>query len=395
MQRSEKYFEVKQGRISDVVALTAIALQVRVTVLWRGGVGLGKSATANAIARSLSLTPVTIYGQRLEPVDVIGLPYIATEQKTMYATPWWVALARQQPCLVFIDELDKAAEDTRRALLELLLAWRVEGESLHPSTRVMGAFNPPECGGRWEISEDVINRVLLVDFPCDIDGWTEGLVLGHFDGLSVQNSSQIPPVDNTTISYTLPQVNFQKLPESARKWNALIGGFIKANPSSLYLFPRDWAGEPFATPRAWVLAVRLLAGLEAAGYGAAKDERLFRLALEGAVGVVATDEFLEWMRKQDLIPPKQLLSNPKLLPNSLSALYLNLYNCAQHVVSNPHLVSMLSGIVSELERRRKLDLLTEFLRLVVSGLRSNGHTDALKQLEGILRGRKIVKFILA
>jgi len=216
------------------------------------------------------------------------------------------------------------------------------------------------------------------------------VVGGLFDGLGEEISS----LDDVGTEFPVPIVDRSLLRECARRWRSLVGGFVKSNPSALYLFPRDWGGEPFATPRSWVMAVRLAAGLEAAGYSPSKDERLFRLALEGTVGVVATDEFLGWMRKQDLVPPEEVIANPQALPSSLSSLFLTLANTAQWVIENPTFIPQLGGVVDELEKRQKYDLLAEFLRLVASGLRRKGDTEGRKALEGLLKGRKITRFVL-
>jgi MoxR-like ATPase len=62
----------------------------------------------------------------------------------VWTLPEWARAAIDRPCLIFIDELDKARSETVAALLTLITARTVRDERLHPGTRLIAAMQPVE-----------------------------------------------------------------------------------------------------------------------------------------------------------------------------------------------------------------------------------------------------------
>lgn len=320
--------EMPTGRIDKVVKLTAIAFQLPkpITVGWVGGVGIGKSTVAERLALTLGLDFVELYALRLEPTDIMGVPVKVTDPELNvpvieYALPKALLNAVKKPTLLFWDEFDKGSDDVRRAALEILNNNRLSSKlSFHPRSVNLIALNPPECGGRYTLTEDVINRMLLLQFPVDHNGVVDGLMTGEFE-------------ENTPLPY-VPTVNLEAYPTALRTNQFLIASFLRVNHSVTWAFPADWDNEPFPTPRSWTKLSRLLAGIECADLPIEEKNELRKMAVKGMVGDDAAQEFLTWLSMRDIPEPAEVLSDPKKLPKRLDALALTLTNVASYVATH-------------------------------------------------------------
>lgn len=324
-----KTIEMQKGRIDDVVKLTAIAFQLPkpISVAWVGGVGIGKSTVAERLALTLGLDFVELYTLRLEPTDIMGVPIKATDPELNipvieYALPSAILTAVKRPTLVFWDEFDKGSDDVRRAALELLNNNRLSSKlAFHQRSVNLVALNPPECGGRYTLTEDVVNRLLLLQFPVDHDAVTSGLMSGEFEEI-------------TPLPY-VPTVDLSNYPTNLRTCQFLVASFLKVNQSVVWAFPTDWDTEPFPTPRAWTKLSRLLAGIECTNLPSEEKNKLRRLAVRGMVGDDAAQEFTAWLTMKDIPEPEEAIRDPKKLPKRLDALALTLANIGSFVASHP------------------------------------------------------------
>lgn len=106
-----------------------------------GPTGAGKTARARQIADALCMRLVTLLPATCLPEDILGLPRVEGG-RTVWSLPDWAATAQSEPCLIFIDEADKARTETVGALLTLMSGLSVRDVSLHPATKIIVAMQP-------------------------------------------------------------------------------------------------------------------------------------------------------------------------------------------------------------------------------------------------------------
>lgn len=106
-----------------------------------GPTGAGKSARARQVADALGLRLLTLLPATSLPEDILGLPRVEGG-KTIWSLPDWAVAAMSEPCLIFIDEADKARPETVGALLTLMSGLAVRDCELHPATKILVAMQP-------------------------------------------------------------------------------------------------------------------------------------------------------------------------------------------------------------------------------------------------------------
>ncbi len=113
---------------------------VKVPILLVGPMGVGKSWVVKEAARSLGIRCVDLRLAQHEPGDLIGLP--RTEGgKTIWACPsWWPEPGSRG--ILFLDELNRAPQDVRQAVFQLVTEWRLHTHELPPGWVIVSAINP-------------------------------------------------------------------------------------------------------------------------------------------------------------------------------------------------------------------------------------------------------------
>lgn len=118
------------------------------SILIQGGHGIGKSALAKKLARTLktkSGQPLRLIDKRLAQLtegDIIGLPKMNEETKvTEWFPPDWIRMACDQPCLLFLDEGNRATGEVMQASFQLVLDRCLGENKLHPDSRIFMAIN--------------------------------------------------------------------------------------------------------------------------------------------------------------------------------------------------------------------------------------------------------------
>lgn len=130
-----------------------------------GMTGSGKTTTARIIAKERGKRLVVLLPGTSLPEDILGLPK-AIHGKTVYTEPEWFALARTEPCIVFIDEFDKARPEVNACLLTLMADRHIRNVKLHPETEIICAGQP--VPGYWASDESnaaYAARVVWVAMP--------------------------------------------------------------------------------------------------------------------------------------------------------------------------------------------------------------------------------------
>ncbi|MSP56254.1 MAG: AAA family ATPase [Myxococcales bacterium] len=157
----------------EVHALVRVALRAEVAVLMRGHPGVGKSALAKTLAGELGLTLIDIRLAQRDPADLVGVYFPSADRsRLVQIPPDWALLARETPCLVFLDEINAAVTRLHQAAAyQIVLERRVGDVHFHPGTRVLAAGNLEEDNAIVStLSSALCNRfahfILKVDAEC-------------------------------------------------------------------------------------------------------------------------------------------------------------------------------------------------------------------------------------
>lgn len=94
---------------------------IRPVHIW-GAPGIGKSAIVEEFSLDVGMDCVSMLGSQLAPEDIIGIPQIK-DGKSRFLPP--AMIARDEPYVLFLDELNGASLDVQRAMYSLIYEKRV------------------------------------------------------------------------------------------------------------------------------------------------------------------------------------------------------------------------------------------------------------------------------
>lgn len=149
------------------------------SVLLKAGHGVGKSEVVAQLAEHFGLKLLDRRMSQTSEGDTIGLPKQTMAKGpdgksydiTQFCPPEFVAKAKMEPCLLFLDELNRATPEVMQACFQYALdRCDFQGEKFHPKTRVFAAVN---TGGNYQVNEmdpALLDRFWTIDFkPTDED----------------------------------------------------------------------------------------------------------------------------------------------------------------------------------------------------------------------------------
>jgi hypothetical protein len=147
------------------------------SILIRGAHGIGKSQIVRQIAEQLrslmNLAELPVIDRRLSQMsegDVVGLP--STDGNvTRFNPPDWYKKACVEPCILFLDELNRATPEVMQAAFQIVLDRELNGHRLHPQTRVFSAVNASAAYTVNEIDPALLDRFWTIDLDPDRDDW--------------------------------------------------------------------------------------------------------------------------------------------------------------------------------------------------------------------------------
>lgn len=121
----------------DVARLMKGPHQMRVCLI--GPTGVGKTARVRDFAATLNLPVKVLLLAGRQPEDIQGIPIPDRDSKRTWDTlPDW--FDPSAPCVLFLDELDKASSELHNTILTLLWDQSLRGETLHPDTIIITAM---------------------------------------------------------------------------------------------------------------------------------------------------------------------------------------------------------------------------------------------------------------
>ncbi len=143
---------------------------VRKPILLRGRHGVGKSEVVYQFARTWDggLPVVERRASQMTEGDLLGMPSpelveVNGEGASQFRPFAWLIQACTEPCVLFLDEVDRATLEVRQGIFELTDSRKIAGWTLHPDTIIFAAVNGGEHGAQYQVGE--------MD-PAELDRWT-------------------------------------------------------------------------------------------------------------------------------------------------------------------------------------------------------------------------------
>lgn len=252
----------------------ASSLPVNQSVLIRGDHGIGKSAIVRQLSNHFKLPLIDVRLSQREAGDVIGLPLLE-EGVTKFCPPDWVMRACREPVVLFLDELNRATPEVQQAVFELVLDRRMQGNELHPGTRVFSAINLSQKYQTNEMDPALLDRFFVIDFDPTPDDW--------FDYAKKTGINQ-----------------------------DLIS-FLRDKPSRLDPKPGEDSSAVTASRRSWEKfdAAAKNAGLYDAYLSEDQNAKalMFQMA-NGFIGSSISSQLIDWMiRTTEFVKPEEIMNN--------------------------------------------------------------------------------------
>jgi len=154
-------------------------LPPEIAVLARGPTGIGKSQIFRTVGANIELEDGTkglpVIDRRLAQMtegDIIGLPELV-DGVTRFAPVDWLLRACREPVVLFLDELNRATMEVQQCAFQLVLDRELNGNKLHPETRIYAAIN---SGSEYQVNEmgpALQRRFWTVDLEPTREDWIE------------------------------------------------------------------------------------------------------------------------------------------------------------------------------------------------------------------------------
>lgn len=155
---------------SELIKLLLNVAPVRPVFIW-GPPGIGKSALVERFAQDVGIECVSLLGSQLAPEDLIGVPRIE-DGKSIFCPPR--VIARDEPYLLFIDELNACSFEVQKAFYSLIHDRRLGEYHLPKDSVVVGAGNRAQDSAIVKpMSSALMNRLLHVELRPNTREWLE------------------------------------------------------------------------------------------------------------------------------------------------------------------------------------------------------------------------------
>lgn len=118
--------------------------------------------------RFVDYTMVERRASQMSEGDLLGIPSpeghdVNGETASRFRPFEWLVRSCTEPCVLFLDELDRASQEVRQGFFEMGDSRKLAGWHLHPGTIIFAACNGGLNGANYQVSE--------MD-PAELDRWT-------------------------------------------------------------------------------------------------------------------------------------------------------------------------------------------------------------------------------
>ena len=276
----------KTGYFIDPVMIQVVFLAAKLQkpLLLEGPAGSGKSQIVGQVAADLEYNFLDVRAVQLDPVDLRGLPRIASDQ-TEWVPPKFLPTSGKG--ILFLDELTSAPQMTQAGCYQLVLDRRLGEYVLPDGWVVIAAGNPAsERGVHFAMPRPLRNRFVHLELEADLNDWCKWAI-----------SAGIRPE---------------------------IIAFLRFKPDLLHTADATSDANAWPTPRSWEMASNVLRGVarrQGTTFLSGTSDFEAQL-LDGTVGQAAAVELLAFLRLFRQLPSiDEILLNPETapLPTDISA----------------------------------------------------------------------------
>jgi len=152
--------------------------QLKIPVLLIGQTGIGKSWSMKELAKELGIAYVDLRLATQEVTDLIGYPRVVKregeEPVTVWTAPEWLYyLKKAIRGILNLEEVNRAPEDVRQGVFQLLTEWKLHTHELPPSVTIVSAINPDNEGYHVNKLDKAFKRrfVQIVVDPPEVEEW--------------------------------------------------------------------------------------------------------------------------------------------------------------------------------------------------------------------------------
>jgi len=246
-----------------VIDLIELAYHTNQPILLSGRHGIGKSSLFEQAAHQLGINIVVRDLSLMEPVDLIGIPQINKNRRTVYCPPSF--LPTEGNGLLVFEELNRCHHSVRAPCLQLLTARCLNDYDLQTGWLSCAAINPIDDELNYPVDEldpALISRFLQVCVVADVASW----------------------------------VKWSREPGNVHE---AVLEFVEGST--------DIFDDPISNPRAWTYASNLLITWESTQ----QFVDLLTVGLTGLVGETWAASFLEFYGATDARPllPQQIIDD--------------------------------------------------------------------------------------
>ena len=230
------------------------------------------------LAETLNVPLQDLRALLLDPVDLRGLPFLASDGRSKWATPEF--LPQNGSGILFLDELNAAPAMVQASCYQLVLDRKLGEYTLPDGWAIIAAGNrDSDRAVTTRMPTPLRNRFVHLEFEVDVQEWSEWAI------------------------------------QAAIRPEAIA--FLRFRPELLSAFDRD--ANAFPSPRSWEFVSRILDSLDSQTNPAIEHE-----IIAGAVGTGAATEFSAFLRTFRELPNiDAILLNPtqEPVPENAAAQY--------------------------------------------------------------------------
>ncbi len=298
-------YTLRPSELSQVLALLVEARQP--TIVW-GPPGAAKSQIAQQVAAATNRQYVDVRALLLDPVDLRGIPWRDTDDRTRWAPPAFLPSGDPGRWLINLEELPSALPMVQAALYQLVLDRKVGEYELPEGASLIACGNrETDRGVVHRMPSPLASRFVHLEIRVDVGDWLDW---GAAHGIVAE------------VLY-----------------------FVTYKPDLLHQFDPQSTEKAFPCPRTWEAVSNIVKHRN--GLDPATERALFR----GTVGEAAAVEFSAFLNVWRELPhPRAVLNDPGNadIPENASALMAlcgSLYRLATDVT--------MDAIVTFAERLRR------------------------------------------
>lgn len=269
-------------RPSQVVQALNVLIDAKQPVMLHGSPGVGKSQVVRQVAEARKIRMIDLRLSQLDPVDLRGVPSVS-DGVTKWNTPDFLPTDPKSSGILFLDEINSAAQATQAAAYQLVLDRRLGDYELPAGWAMVAAGNrSTDRAIVNQMSTALKNRFTHINYEVNNEDWCDWALRS---GISTE---------------VLGFIRFRPM---------LLNEFEERNATAeeKKRIQRLKDAQAFATPRSWEFLSRVIAQKPSADI----EYDLYC----GIVGEGCAAEFAGYLKYYRNLPNlDSLLMNPKSAP---------------------------------------------------------------------------------